>query len=80
MPNALHTSLIEVHRVSGTVALRAHDSVAIEDPLEIQIGQERKGTRTIRSVSVTMRTPGHDFETGYGIIHLPDLDLQTVGQ
>ncbi len=68
MPNALHTSLIEVHRVTGTVALRAHDSVAIEDPLEIQIGQERKGMRTIRSVSVTMRTPGHDDELAIGFL------------
>jgi FdhD protein len=68
MPNALHTSPIEVHRVSGTVALRARDTVAIEDPLEIQIGQERKGMRTIRSVSVTMRTPGHDDELAIGFL------------
>ena len=62
MPTALNTSRIEVRRVNSALAARTHDRVAIEDPLEIQIRQERKGLRTIRSVSVTMRTPGHDEE------------------
>ena len=62
------TSPIEVRRVHGALAVRSHDSVAIEEPLEIQIGQERKGLRTIRSVSVTMRTPGHDDELAIGFL------------
>ena len=68
MPTALNTSLIEVHRLNGTLAVRSHDRVAIEDPLEIQIGQERKGLRSIRSASVTMRTPGHDDELAIGFL------------
>jgi FdhD protein len=68
MPTALNTSLIEVRRISGVLELRTQDSVAIEEPLEIQIGQERKGLRTIRSVSVTMRTPGHDDELAIGFL------------
>ena len=42
MPTTLNTSLVEVRRVNGALAVRTHDSVAIEDPLEIQIGQDRK--------------------------------------
>jgi FdhD protein len=68
MPTALNTSFVEVCRVNGALAVRTRDSVAIEDPLEIQIGQDRKGIRTIRSVSVTMRTPGHDDELAIGFL------------
>ncbi len=68
MPTALNTSLVEVSRLNGPLAVRSHDRVAIEDPLEIQIGQERKGLRTIRSASVTMRTPGHDDELAIGFL------------
>ena len=68
MPTALNTSLIEVRRLNGVLAVRGHDTVAIEDPLEIQIGQQRGGLRTIRSASVTMRTPGHDGELAIGFL------------
>jgi FdhD protein len=37
---------------------RAHDAVAVEEPLEIRIGGE--------PVAVTMRTPGHDEELALG--------------
>ena len=68
MPTALNTSLIEVHRLNGALTVRGPVRVAIEDPLEIQIGQERKGLRSIRSASVTMRTPGHDDELAIGFL------------
>jgi len=68
MPTAPNTSLVEVRRVTGDLAARTRDRVAIEDPLEIQIGLERRGIRTIRSVSVTMRTPGHDDELATGFL------------
>lgn len=68
MPTTLNTSLIEVRRVNGAGTVCTRDSVAVEDPLEIQVGQERKGLRTIRPVSVTMRTPGHDDELAIGFL------------
>jgi FdhD protein len=46
----------------------ARDSVAVEDPLEIQIAQERRGLLAVRSVSVTMRTPGNDDELAIGFL------------
>jgi FdhD protein len=44
------------------------DSVAIEEPLEIQLSFERKGVRVVRSVAVTMRTPGNDTELAAGFL------------
>jgi hypothetical protein len=62
------TSRIEVRRVNGCFATREQDNVAIEEPLEIQIALERRGIRTVRSVSVTMRTPGNDDELAAGFL------------
>jgi FdhD protein len=47
---------VEVARLPGDT--RAHDFVAVEEPLEIRIGGE--------PVAVTMRTPGHDEELALG--------------
>jgi FdhD protein len=48
--------------------LSKEDSVAIEEPLEIQLSFERKGIRSVKSVSITMRTPGHDRELAAGFL------------
>jgi FdhD protein len=68
MPSPSNTSRIEVRRVEGDVAVQAADMVAVEEPLEIQIGLDRRGVRTTRSVSVTMRTPGNDEELATGFL------------
>jgi FdhD protein len=44
------------------------DSVAVEEPLEIQLSFEKKGTRVVKSVAVTMRTPGNDTELAAGFL------------
>jgi FdhD protein len=44
------------------------DQVAVEEPLEIRIETAEAGRRITRSVSVTMRTPGHDFELAAGFL------------
>jgi FdhD protein len=68
MSRPLNTSLVEVRRVNGAATVCARDSVAVEDPLEIQIAQERRGLLAVRSVSVTMRTPGNDDELAIGFL------------
>lgn len=44
------------------------DQVAVEEPLEIRVGFFRNGSLETRNVSVTMRTPGHDFELAGGFL------------
>jgi FdhD protein len=68
MPSAANTACIEVCRVADDIAATGRDKVAVEEPLEIQIGFERKGIGTIRSISVTMRTPGNDEELAIGFL------------
>jgi FdhD protein len=46
----------------------AEDALAVEEPLEIQLGYERHGWRVEKSVSVTMRTPGADAELAAGFL------------
>jgi len=43
--------------------------VAVEEPLELRVEYARDGKRQTRSVSVTMRTPGHDFELAAGFLY-----------
>jgi FdhD protein len=53
---------------SGGPAAR-EDLVAVEEPLEIQLSYGRPGgVRAFKSVSVTMRTPGHDRELAAGFL------------
>jgi FdhD protein len=56
------TSVIEVPviDINGEGRVTRLDSLAIEEPLEIRIGD--------RSISVTMRTPGHDEELAVGFL------------
>ena len=46
----------------------ATDLIAIEEPLEIQLGYERHDLRVNKTVAITMRTPGHDRELAAGFL------------
>ena len=52
----------------GSRACRGADFIAVEEPLEIQLAYGPAGTRQVKSISVTMRTPGHDFELAAGFL------------
>ncbi len=45
------------------------DSVAVEEPLEIRLGFTTPDGRAVRSISITMRTPGNDEELAAGFLH-----------
>jgi FdhD protein len=44
------------------------DSVAVEEPLEIRLGFSTADGRTTKSISITMRTPGHDKALAAGFL------------
>lgn len=59
---------ILVERVTGQTSRQVLDSLAIEEPLEIQITYGRQESRATRSISVTMRTPGDDSDLAAGFL------------
>jgi FdhD protein len=44
------------------------DTLAVEEPLEIQLAYGPDDDRHVKSISVTMRTPGFDFELAAGFL------------
>ena len=52
---------VPIGRVEGFAASRADDLLAVEEALEIRLGN--------RSLTITMRTPGNDFELAAGFLH-----------
>ena len=47
----------------------ADDLLTVEEPLEIRLSFGSNGSRKQKSISVTMRTPGHDFELALGFLY-----------
>jgi FdhD protein len=62
------TSALKVERVEGGSRQTVRDRVAVEEPMEVRVEYASPGGKEIRSVSVTMRTPGHDFELASGFL------------
>jgi FdhD protein len=50
---------------SGGASVRAQDLVAVEEPLQIRLGDS--------DVAITMRTPGHDIELALGFLYTEGL-------
>ena len=60
---------IPVHRVRDNQTLGVEfDALALEEPLEIRLGFTENGKATHKSISITMRTPGEDFELAAGFL------------
>jgi len=57
-----------VEKVTGRTSRQVLDSLAIEEPLEIQLTYGPSNSRQTRSISVTMRTPGNDFDLAAGFL------------
>jgi FdhD protein len=58
-----------ITRVVGGVPKNSEpDLLAIEEPLEIRLGYQALEQWTTRSISITMRTPGNDFELAAGFL------------
>jgi FdhD protein len=52
----------------GVAQTTEDDAVAVEEPLEIRLGRFEDGRLQHRPVSITMRTPGDDFELAAGFL------------
>jgi FdhD protein len=65
---ARSTSQAIVDRFTGNQAHTTTDTLAVEEPLELQLAYGPFGSRQVKSISVTMRTPGHDFELVAGFL------------
>ena len=59
---------ISITRFDGSAASETRDYVALEDPLEIKLDATDGTARGTRSLSITMRTPGHDHELAAGFL------------
>ncbi len=53
----------------GRERLEKHDLLAVEEPMEIRVTFGPRDRRTVRSLSITMRTPGNDFELAAGFLY-----------
>jgi FdhD protein len=59
---------VMAERVTGFTSQTAKETLAVEEPLEIQLGYGTAEGRAVKSISVTMRTPGYDFELAAGFL------------
>ena len=66
------TKELPILRLNGSVALGLNDQVAIEEPLEIRLNfSKNRGMhqgRGEKTISITMRTPGADFDLALGFL------------
>ncbi len=58
----------QIQRVSTNSVLIEKDTLAVEEPLEIRLGFIENGKQTHKAISITMRTPGNDFELAAGFL------------
>ena len=64
----MYSLKIDVDRVRADSTRRGPDDVAVEEPLEIQVCSAKESDAAARSISITMRTPGHDVELALGFL------------
>ena len=65
---AASTATVSTVRVGADGATAFTDVLAVEEPLELRIAYSPVRARQTKSVTVTMRTPGHDAELAVGFL------------
>src|SRR6266487_3628459 len=65
-PSVTH---VKIKKVNGATITDADDLIVAEEPLEIRLGYGAANDRDQRNISVTMRTPGNDFELALGFLY-----------
>ena len=59
---------VNIVKIGNGGAYEKEDLLTREEPLEIRLGFEKGGIRHYKSISVTMRTPGHEEELALGFL------------
>ena len=59
---------VDISKIANGKRQSAGDNVAVEEPLEIRLAFSTPDGRATRSISITMRTPGNDFELAAGFL------------
>ena len=59
---------VETIKVTADGAVEAGDVLAVEEPLEIRVAWRSGGEQREKPISVTMRTPGDDFDLAAGFL------------
>jgi FdhD protein len=66
---ASSSDAIDISKVRDGAQLAQPDQVAVEEPLEIRLGHMTPDGRAVKSISITMRTPGNDPELAAGFLY-----------
>jgi len=67
-PESNSEKVVSIERATQDSRKRLNDSVAVEDTLEIRVVFGPEGKRRSKSLSITMRTPGNDYELADGFL------------
>ncbi|MBT6462209.1 MAG: formate dehydrogenase accessory sulfurtransferase FdhD [Opitutae bacterium] len=65
MEQSVRTKIKKIRLADESIV---EDFVALEEPLEIQLSYLLKGQRVVRSITITMRTPGQDKDLALGFL------------
>ena len=60
--------VLDINKVKNGERNARQDHVAVEEPLEIQLSSKTTDAAAAKSISITMRTPGHDVELALGFL------------
>lgn len=58
----------QIKKFTGATTVEEADLVAVEEPLQLRLQWESNGTWNDKPLSITMRTPGHDFDLAFGFL------------
>jgi FdhD protein len=62
------TAHIKIKKINAGEQTEVEDALAVEEPLEIQLGWQQPAGYTQKNISVTMRTPDNDAELAAGFL------------